>query len=147
MKTYPIKYAVYKQKCTVQLQGLLNHAAERYFKFVDLRFKDNWYTRLTFICKYGFDGTNIETYKLNEKWRAEYWSFLFLFGSTTISWQKKTNIIYWKNPQPSSTRYCRPINIYSRSEIAELSREEESNLKKEIKNLKDFRINGCNIGF
>lgn len=40
--------------------------------------------------------------------------------------------ILWKNPRPSSTRYCRPIKIIFQKESADLVRREVDNIKSQI---------------
>ena len=55
----------------------------------------------------------------------------------------KNHEVLWRNPHPSSSRFCRPIRIQYVRETAEVSEEEEKYLKQHIKNLKDFE--GKNI--
>lgn len=44
--------------------------------------------------------------------------------------------IVWKNPRPSSTRYCRPIHFQFAKETKELSVEQEAYFKNKISNLR-----------
>ncbi|GBP07525.1 SCAN domain-containing protein 3 [Eumeta japonica] len=55
--------------------------------------------------------------------------------------------IVWKNPRPSSTRYCRPIRFQFAKESKELSVQEETYFKNKINSLQPspFTHNGCEI--
>lgn len=114
-------------------------------EYLDLFFPENEITKLEFKIKYGFDGTNANSY--NQKWTDDnIHSDNHIFCSSIVPLQlenKKNHVVLWRNPHPSSSRFCRPIRIQYVRETAEVSKEEENYLKHQIKNLKDFE--GKNI--
>lgn len=57
---------------------------------------------------------------------------------------KSSHSIIWKNPRPSSTRYCRPVPFQFKKETTELSIEEENYFKEKINQLKPTKILICN---
>ncbi|GBP86636.1 hypothetical protein EVAR_81936_1 [Eumeta japonica] len=74
-------------------------------------------------------------------------------ASTSTQHQHRTSRIVardqivWKNPRPSSTRYCRPIRFQFAKESKELSVQEETYFKNEMNSLQPspFTHNGCEI--
>lgn len=50
-------------------------------------------------------------------------------------------VILWKNPVPSSTRYCRPLKFLYEKETAEVIKNEVAKVEKEISKLKSKEIN------
>jgi hypothetical protein len=57
---------------------------------------------------------------------------LRLTGFTKVS---KNNTILWKNPTPSFTRYCRPIQSMYNKDTVETTKNEVQKVKKEIAEL------------
>jgi hypothetical protein len=55
---------------------------------------------------------------------------------------KETNgeIIVWKNPRTSSTRFCRPIKVLFLHETPEATKREVNSVKAEEANLEPFKI-------
>lgn len=43
--------------------------------------------------------------------------------------------ILWRNPRPSSTRYCKPIKLIFEKEISELTKQEIRNIENQIKEI------------
>lgn len=126
------------------LQSLLEHTLSRICLTLNLNFKKN----LTLYVKYGFDGTNAHRYK--QKCGEISSSTDYLFCSSLVPLRlvdKIKNEIYWLNPNPSSTRFCRPIKIMYKKETNQLILNEGADLKKQIKNLKDIKIGNCSIQF
>lgn len=50
--------------------------------------------------------------------------------------------VIWENPQPSSTRFCRPIKFEFIKESDEIIRSEKENIENKIHNLSPTHING-----
>uniref|UniRef100_A0ABD2X790 Uncharacterized protein n=1 Tax=Trichogramma kaykai TaxID=54128 RepID=A0ABD2X790_9HYME len=98
--------------------------------------------------KYGFDGTNSRSYQQIAKYSAAYSNSLFCTSLLPLQLvDKYTCIVYWSNPRPSSTRFCRPIKIAHEKETPETARNEEQDLQQQIEDLTDFKYKSCLISF
>lgn len=134
-------------KCEVSLQNLLKHTVERLLAFLNLNFSDDDDTSLVLRLKYGFDGTNANVYKQKSE-NNVYTSSIFCSSLVPLELvDKATNMVFWRNPRPSSTRFCRPIKMMYEKETEELCRREEAELKTQISELQDIRWRGCTVGF
>ncbi|CAB0044283.1 unnamed protein product [Trichogramma brassicae] len=103
---------------------------------------------LVFVLKYGFDGTNSRLYQQIAKDSAAYSDSLFCTSLLPLQLvDKYTGIVYWSNPRPSSTRFCRPIKIAHEKETPETARNEEQDLQQQIEDLTDFKYKSCSISF
>ena len=111
---------------------------------MDLKFENN--EELKLIVKYVFDGTNVNCYKQRTNNSNAYTDSVFCVSLLPVQLKNKhTGEIYWVNPRPSSTRFCRPIKISFEKETVELCRREEEYLKQQIQNLESTQISGCTV--
>lgn len=133
--------------CEVFLQDSLNHVCSRLLKHLGL--EPEVQKNLNLIFKYGMDGTNIEEYRQKmgnysnekkDKILASSWVPLRLVDS-------ESNEEVWKNPAPSSPRFCVPIEIVFQKKTDDLCREKEEYYKSQIENLKDFKSLGITVKF
>ncbi|CAB0044038.1 unnamed protein product [Trichogramma brassicae] len=146
--TYPDNIFISETLCKVPLQDLLNHTVNRLMMALNLDVADEK-ASLVFVLKYGFDGTNSRSYQQIAKDSAAAYSDS-LFCTSLLPLQlvdKYTGIVYWSNPRPSSTRFCRPIKIAHEKETPETARNEEQDLQQQIEDLTDFKYKSCSISF
>lgn len=134
--------------CTVPLQDLLEHTVKRLFLSLNLEFGEDLNAELILYLKYGFDGTNAKRYKQNSGEKSSALDYIFCSSLVPLKLvHKGTEKVYWVNPKPSSTRFCRPINILYEKETNELCKKVNEDLKMQIDNLKNVEIGGCEVGF
>lgn len=103
---------------------------------------------MIFRCKYGFDGTSANSYK--QKWKHEDSDDSHLFCTSIVPLQleyENGKQILWRNPLPSSTRFCRPVRLQFIKESEEVTKNEHLIIEEQIKNLKNVNISGFNIKF
>lgn len=139
---YPrTEISVSETSAEIPLQPLLDQTAERILlsqKEVIDQLSIEQLQNLVLICKWGCDGSSgHSTYKQRfaEKDASDA-NILFLalvplqlmyIDQTT----KKVNVI-WKNPRPSSPRYCRPIKIMYAKETSEIVQYETDLVQEQI---------------
>lgn len=56
-----------------------------------------------------------------------------------------TGKVYWRNPKTSSPRFCRPIKIEYAKETTEKIKEFDKDLKKQIEELQEINVAGCQV--
>lgn len=114
-----------------------------------MKYFPNSLTCLTLICKWGFDGSsNHSRYK--QKWTTSEISDESIFVTSLIPLKLINDVtkeIIWKNPRPSSTRFCRPIRLQWLQETTLVSKEEEKYINEQINNLEPFISNNCRVKF
>ncbi|KAL7299467.1 hypothetical protein TKK_0007707 [Trichogramma kaykai] len=84
------------------------------------------------ILKYGFDGTNAKCYKQKADDSSAFCDHMFCTSRLPLQLVDTTEDIVDKSSTRSSKRFCPPIKISFEKEIAELARNEEKDLQKEI---------------
>lgn len=151
LKCYPIKSDITITECSaeVKLQALLNHTTERILLTqmdVIKSLSSDKVRNLNLICKWGCDGTcSQSTYK--QKFTNDDGSksdanifFTSIVPLQLISTNQETNatLIVWKNPRPSSPRFCRPIRIPFFHENTEATFNEMDYIKQQESNLVSF---------
>lgn len=138
-KCYPSDMVVTESKAEIELQSLLDHTASRILESEKSVLdslpveSDN----LTLIGKWGFDGsTGHSEYKQSFANSSLDDSSLFVTSYVPLQVVNNSdNKILWKNPRPSSTRYCRPIRFQFVKESSTVSKNEESYFKEKIASL------------
>ena len=136
---YPKNILITEQKCEVPLQDLLEQTCRSIVEGIPCETDHNENRHLTLICKWGFDGSSGYTsYKqVRQEYtppRAEESLFTTSLVPLRLINQQSQEII-WKNPQPASKRYCRPIRLQWLHETDEISRQEQEAVTEQIKNL------------
>ena len=97
------------------------------------------------ILKWGCDGSSGHSeYKQKFSDPANSDASVFLSSIVPLrlaSFDSSTNdeVIVWKNPKPSSPRYCRPIRLQFMRETAESTREEEKYITDQIQSLTSYK--------
>ncbi|XP_039233158.1 uncharacterized protein LOC120322169 [Drosophila yakuba] len=140
-KRYPENISVDESHAEVELQSLLDNTASSILELqanVVETVNDDSIENLVLIGKWGFDGsTGHSEYK--QKFSNNDLDDKSLFVTSYVPLQlisKSGNKIIWKNPRPSSTRYCRPIRFQFQKETSQLSINEERYFKEKINLLK-----------
>ena len=136
---YPENVTIREMSAVVPLQDLVNHTAARLLLALDNPFQKS--QELTLICKYGMDGaTGQSLYKqpfANEGITMQEEKSFFCACLVPIELRAGQEI-EWRNPTPSSLRFCRPINIQYAKETKELVKALSSELKQEINETSPF---------
>jgi hypothetical protein len=147
-KCYPSQdtITVTETLAEVELQSLLNHTVQRLVQV----HKDSLVAlsaeelgKLHLISKWGFDGSSgYGTYKQKFESSDEF-DDSSIFFTSLVPLQlvcgnpdsiAKPRVI-WKNPRPSSTRFCRPIKMEFVHETENHIREQEALMKTKIRDL------------
>lgn len=127
----------------------MDHTATRILKLQsDVTDKlDKSSSYLTLIGKWGFDGSSGHS-QYKQKFENNYLEDSCLFMTSYVPLElivKSDNDneqkIIWKNPRPSSTRYCRPIRIQFQKESENLIKNEELYFKNKIQQLTPTEFN------
>lgn len=139
------KFSVTNTSAEITLQALLDHTTQRILETqIDIieRFSEEKLGNLKLICKWGCDGSSghsIYKQKLSEEDISD-GSILFIacVPLQLISENESQTHVLWKNPRPSSTRFCRPIKIIHARESTDLVQEETGKIQKQIDALKPY---------
>lgn len=145
---YPAhKIAVTETSAEIDFASLLEHTLVRILHLqadvVD-RFSEDQLKNLTFICKWGCDGSSGHS-RYKQKFSEtdvsdENVLFLALVPLQLIIKNESSNdtSVLWKNPRPSSPRFCRPIKIMHEKETSDLVQKETNSIQKQIDQLKPY---------
>lgn len=154
-RCYPSDEIVTESSAEIELQSLLDHTTTRILESQsDVLSNVDISKEFVLVGKWGFDGsTGHSEYKQKfSDSSIEDDGSLFVTSYCPLQLICKSNTsdpdqIVWKNPRPSSTRYCRPIRFQFAKETKELSVKEESYFKNKIDNLQpsSFTFKGCEI--
>lgn len=131
---------------TVELQGLLNYTLKRILtvqKEVIESLPDESLNELTFIIKWGCDGSSGQSnYKPNfiDTETCDDNIFLILLVPLQLNSSKNADLIVWKNPRPSSPRFCRPIKIQFLKVTSQATINEVNLIKEEVKTLTSLKV-------
>lgn len=143
---YPKDIIITENLCEVSLQNLLNNTCESILKMVDVPATN---TRLQLICKWGFDGSSgFSVYKQMSDLKDIMDGSLFVTSIVPLRLINQDNEeIVWKNPRPSSTRFCRPIRLQWVHETNLVSKEEENYISNQISSLEPIVYDWGSINF
>lgn len=127
----------------VSLQGLLDHTIERLAELTKSKLDslhDEDLSQITLYTKWGFDGSSgHSSYKQAFHGFDASDSAVFITSIVPLKLICNGKTI-WKNPRPSSTRYCRPLKIEFSKETASTAKLEKERVENEIKTLVDSTI-------
>jgi len=150
LKCYPIKSDITVTECSaeVKLQALLNHTTERILLTqmdVIKSLSSEKVRNFNLICKWGCDGTSGQS-RYKQKFTNDGSKsddnifFTSIVPLQLISTNQETNatLIVWKNPRPSSPRFCRSIRIQFFHENTEAILNEMNYIKQQESNLVPF---------
>lgn len=155
-RCYPSGISVTESSAEINLQCLLDHTCTRILesqKSVLDNISESSINEFELVGKWGFDGsTGHSEYKQSfSDSRIEDGS-LIVTSYVPLQLICKSNTsdphkIIWKNPRPSSTRFCRPIRFQFAKETKEISVQEEEHFKNAIDNLNPTLVNIDNRSF
>lgn len=137
-KCYPNDVSIKEYSAHIPLQSMVNHIVKRIvesssheFQFASSAEKDQ---KITAIYKWGCDGSSGHSmYRQGFANENNNISDDCLFAVCIVPLQiLKGSCTLWKNPTPSSTRYCRPLKMVFQKESAELVRSEVDRINTEI---------------
>lgn len=136
--------------CVVPLQDLMEHTVKSLCKFIKFPACEEEPNKreLVLHVKYGFDGTNTNRYKQKSNEKSSVLDYMFCCCIVPLQLvDKNSGEVYWSNPRPSSTKFCRPIKILYQKETNELCKMEEDDLKNQISRLNNIEFDNYTIGF
>lgn len=146
-KCYPPVMEISEVKGQVNLQDQLDNTAQRIMLYLKEVFENRTFSNqnLTLISKWGCDGTNGTMYKQkfeNEDVTDEY---IFLTSFVPLELVAEDKTIIWRNPRPSSPRFCRPLKLEFVHETVEVTVNEVSRVENEIQSLVPTDCDGFKI--
>ncbi|GBN68606.1 hypothetical protein AVEN_118867-1 [Araneus ventricosus] len=122
---YPHGISVTGTSGEITSQTLVDHAVSRicHIEFVNEKLRLSTNTTFEVIMKWGRDGSEQNRYK--QKFSEEIFSADKLFIICVVPLQihsgtDDSKSVIWKNPVPSSTKYCRPIKFIFVKESTDL---------------------------
>lgn len=136
-QTYPNDIKIVENECEVKLQSLLDHTVSRILSMLPGCNSDNNYV---LYCKWGFDGSSGHS-QYKQIWNIKDKSDENLFLSSLVPLRlvgTESGHIAWKNPRPSSTRFCRPIRLQWIHETTEIAQAENEYIQKQVQELQPF---------
>lgn len=142
-RCYPSDITVNETLAEVKLQSLLDHTCDRILKVqeeVINSLPSEVLTNLKLICKWGCDGSSGHS-EYKQKFTNEDCSDGSMFLTSLVPLQilgsdnSNKEIIIWKNPRPSSSRYCRPIRIQFLKETVITTVQEQQHIERQIESL------------
>lgn len=143
---YPENLFINEIKSEVKLESLLHHTAKRLLQHLNLSTIGNMFT---LVCKWGFDSSS--GYSCHKQiWLDEVGSDDHLLVTSLVPLEFKDQNsckVVWKNPRPSSTKFCRPLKLQWCQETDSVCREEEAYVKKQIAELTPFMSTTCTVFF
>lgn len=144
---YPSKNAITVTETTasIELQVVLDLTSVRLLK-VSKQNLDS-HTNLKLICKWGFDGASAQsTYK--QKFQEDNVSDNSIVMTSFVPIKLISDCdTVWANPNPSSTRYCRPIKFEFIHENAEISKKEYERMQNKITHLLPTKCENITVNY
>lgn len=145
-RCYPSDITVTETLAEVKLQSLIDHTCDRILKLQtdvinSLRSEESKNLRL--ICKWGCDGSSGHS-EYKQKFTNAESSDASIFLTSLAPLQilgsdiSKKEFVLWKNPRPSSPRYCRPIRIQFLKETVSSTIQERQHVDNQIESLTPF---------
>lgn len=141
------KIVVTETSAEVSLQALLDHTVCRILQHqndVIDRLSEDQLKNLILLCKWGCDGSSGHSrykQKISEENVSDE-SILFLalvpLQIMNVDLASNKSVVFWKNPRPSSPRFCRPINIKYARETVDMVEKEVDLVQKQIDKLKPY---------
>lgn len=131
----------------VQMQALLDHTVHRILlvqNVVIQKLTQENVRSMVLICKWGCDGSSGQS-EYKQMFTDDSKSDAHVFFTSVVplqlvcvDQQSKEEIIVWKNPRPSSPRFCRPLRLQFLRETAESTLNEVRIVEEQIKSLRPF---------
>lgn len=128
------------------MQNLLVHTAERLLTFLEIIERLTLFQQcnIKILYKCGGDGSGEHSlHKINFSTPEISYSHLFIVAVSPIQIfiedEEQQKLVIWRNPHPSSPRFCRPLRFIFSKEMSTLIQREMSCLNEQITNLKEFK--------
>lgn len=99
--------------------------------------------RAVLVCKWGFDGTSCKPFR--QKSDDQNNKFDHAVSASVVPLRivdRDNQQVYWSNPRPNSSRWCRIISINYEKESKELNVNIADGLQSQIDDLKEVTISG-----
>lgn len=140
-KCYPENLTVNELTAEVPMQNLLNHTVERISASQKDVFNNASCNELTLYSKVGFDGSSghSEYHQRFSNTTDADDKFVFITCLVPLNLSSTLNV-FWKNPCPSSPRYCRPIKITFEKETDSLINRENESILLQLNELEPTKI-------
>lgn len=146
-RCYPELISVTETSAEVKLQSLLDHTCKRIL-LVQEDVINTLHPKITStlrcIVKWGCDGSSGQS-QYKQKFSDDGSSDSNIFLTSLVPLQivgkddkENREIIVWKNPRPSSARFCRPIRLQFLHETVKSTCDEERYISGQIDNLNPF---------
>lgn len=143
---YPKDIYVSEAIAEVTLQNLLDHTIQRlcmYLEEVLVTATEAEIQNMTLICKWGCDGSKAQEFKQKFENKSDSDSHVFI--SSLVPLRLMSNVastqkVWWQNPAPSSSRFCRPIRIQFVHESNEVIRSEIENIENQAQSLRPTEV-------
>lgn len=146
---YP-KDKVTTETCAeVPLQALLDHTCARILTVqtdVVRTLSSEVVKHLELIVKYGFDGSSGQS-EYKQKFSDQQMSDTSILLTSLVpllltaeNKETKEKLVIWKNPKPSSSRYCRPIRLQFSRETLTTTLDEQNYMNQQITSLVPFTV-------
>lgn len=157
-RCYPLRTSItITESCAeVKLQALLNHTTERILflqrEVIGTLTVEN-VRNMHLICKWGCDGSSgqsVYKQKFTEDGKSDenvFFTSLVPLQLVCKDHESNTEIVVWKNPRPSSPRFCRPIRLQFLHENVESTVNEVDDIEKQVESLVSFttQVHGMEI--
>lgn len=130
---------------SINLKAILDLTSERILTICEQNLDSHMNLKL--ICKWGFDGaSNQSTYK--QKFQNENVTDSAIVMTSFVPIKLMSNCdVVWTNPNPFSTRYCRPIKFEFVHENTEITKKEYERMHNEITNLLPTKFGNVIINY
>jgi len=146
-RCYPDNVIANETSARVPLQDLLDHTCKRIIQSDETLQPHHEDHQFSLHTKWGCDGASgqsryMQSFTISEEGVSD----KHLFQTSVVPLklvQRENQEIVWKNPRPSSTRYCRALQFSFSKETPEVVREEWKRVQSEIQDLRDTEIE-CN---
>ena len=139
-RCYPGDIFVDDFKATVPLQSLLDHTAHRILQVQEEVLSEQLPgpKSLVLVSKWGFDsatGQHLYHQKTNQPDENVDENSLFVTNVVPLRvfQQNDPSKVIWKNPTPSSTRYCRQLSFEYKKETTTTNKEKRAQVEKKLK--------------
>lgn len=153
-KCYPSDIDINETYAEIKLQSLIDHTIIRLYEAQ----KDVFATcpfslenqNLKLVVKWGCDGADQHRYrqKFNQQGASDENMFSISMVPIQLYCENGTSkTIFWQNPAPSSTRYCRPIKFVYAKETVELTKNEVKKIEDQAEKLlpTEITVNGLKV--
>lgn len=127
---YPKDIYVSEAIAEVTVQNLLDHTVQRlclYLEEVLVTATETEMQNMVLISKWGCDGSKAQEFKQKFENKSNSDAHVFISSLVPLrlmSNENGTQKVWWQNPVPSSSRFCRPIRIQFVHETNEVTRSE-----------------------